>query len=355
MLSKIKQRFIDKFWKVVYVVDDDLKCIEQESATPFKDIVDNIYDPATALHFHKNNGQILTGTFHVLNRDCVIEPSMLSAIVGLNKIVAYSIFSHETKPATINYLKYRFLKTGQEKVIEEGILFDGNLSVNYFHFFADVFNKLWVLERHNFDKSIPLIIGRKIFEKRYFKYLYENTEIKKWNWLVQEETDFIKCKRLYLINPSPYYKPFWDKTVSLVKDLKSNEKPFRRLFLSRPVSLKRTLTNFESLFPVLKEHGFEIVDPGSMSFEQQVKLFSEAEIIAGMHGAAFTNMIFAQAATLRILEISPCDRTSGQLYWLAAMIKVKYYDCILGSSLEEGNFEVSTEIFEKAILRLIKN
>ncbi len=351
-LQKIKELFNSSFWKITNNSNDGLHCIETEYATPFVNIKDNIFDEHTAYIFHRNNGASVNGYFYRMDKPCVIEPSLGYAITGFNKIIAPSIFTYAIKPATGKYLRYKLLNAGKELQLDKAVLFDGQLGANYFHFFADVLSKLWLLEKHHFDKSVPLVISKKTFDTRYFQYFYKNTEIKNLKWLVQNEGVFIKCKQLYLPNPAPYNKSFWGRTINLVENLKSSNPSSRRLFLTRPAIYRRTISNINSLLPILEQYKFEIVDTGQLTFEEQVKLFSEAGIIAGVHGAAFTNLIFSRTQNLRVLEVMPAERTSGQLYWLAALLGVKYYDCVLGGPIINSNYEVSVEAFGQAISRL---
>lgn len=53
---------------------------------------------------------------------------------------------------------------------------------------------------------------------------------------------------------------------------------------------------------VLDAYGFEVIHPEKLSLPDQAKIFSQAAIICGSHGAAHTNMIFAHESAL-IIEI----------------------------------------------------
>ncbi len=353
MILKLKEFFNQSFWQITKPGFSKLKCIEEKEHTPFVDIKDSIYDPDTIRLFHRNNNAKQYERLFLLKGSCILEPSLSYAIVGFNKIAAPSAFFYYLKPSTTTYLKFKLLNRGRKISLHSAILFDGVLGTNYFHFFADVINKLWLLEHNDSVPTLPLIIGKKVFETPYFKYLYENTDLKYRNWIVQESNDFIECRELYLLNPDPYNKLYWEKSIKLVEKLRSKDLPFRRLFLDRPVKYSRGLTNMSSLIPVIERFGFEIVNPGILSFEEQVRLFSEASIIAGVHGASFTNMMFADPKQLRVLEIMPLDRTSGQLYWLAATLGVAYYDCQIGSALVDSNFTVPLDKFEEAMGRII--
>ena len=69
-------------------------------------------------------------------------------------------------------------------------------------------------------------------------------------------------------------------------------RPGRRVLLVRPAGAKRSV-NQDDLVAVAQRRGFEAVDPGSLPFVEQVRLFAEAEVIAGGWGAAWSSMLFA--------------------------------------------------------------
>ena len=53
----------------------------------------------------------------------------------------------------------------------------------------------------------------------------------------------------------------------------------------------------------MQEKGFELVATELLSFKEQVRLFSEADIIVGPSGAAFANIIFCQPGT-KVIPLS---------------------------------------------------
>lgn len=65
-----------------------------------------------------------------------------------------------------------------------------------------------------------------------------------------------------------------------------------RLYLRRTAK-SRQMSNAVEVEALLQEQGFQIVEPETLSFTEQVRLFSRAEIIVGQGGAAFGNIIFA--------------------------------------------------------------
>jgi capsular polysaccharide biosynthesis protein len=76
-----------------------------------------------------------------------------------------------------------------------------------------------------------------------------------------------------------------------------------KLYLTRSTGEGRRARNEDELVEVTRAHGFSAVDPGVLSWPAQVDLFRRASHVVGVHGAAFTNVLFRWPAPLRILEI----------------------------------------------------
>ncbi|WP_299101690.1 glycosyltransferase family 61 protein, partial [uncultured Variovorax sp.] len=95
------------------------------------------------------------------------------------------------------------------------------------------------------------------------------------------------------------------------------QKGHRKIFLARRSG--RNITNTIELEEVLASFGYEIIDTGLLSFEQQVRLFSEASAIVGAMGAAFTNLIFCRPGTQVLALSSPytqlfCSQSNMALF-----------------------------------------
>src|SRR5207245_2561163 len=73
--------------------------------------------------------------------------------------------------------------------------------------------------------------------------------------------------------------------------------PTRRLYVSRQ-GASRKVANERELYAALEPLGFEFVVPGRLAFGEQVRLFSEARVAVGPHGANFVNGIFSGQLTV---------------------------------------------------------
>ncbi len=66
----------------------------------------------------------------------------------------------------------------------------------------------------------------------------------------------------------------------------------RRLFVSRSLAIARRLLNEDEVVARLQPLGFERLQAETMSFGDQVRSFSSAEIVVGPHGAGLANTVF---------------------------------------------------------------
>lgn len=77
----------------------------------------------------------------------------------------------------------------------------------------------------------------------------------------------------------------------------------RRVYVTRgqrPNS--RRLVREEETLALLERQGFVCVEPGGLSPQEQIDLFSGAEVVVAPHGAAMTNLLFVPPGT-RVLEL----------------------------------------------------
>ena len=79
----------------------------------------------------------------------------------------------------------------------------------------------------------------------------------------------------------------------------------RKLFIGRGGAEHRALIHEGKIAAMLSERGFESVDCGKMSVQEQANIFGSAEVVVGAHGAALTNLVFCRPGTLVVELFSP--------------------------------------------------
>lgn len=170
---------------------------------------------------------------------------------------------------------------------------------NYFHWITDNLTRLWVRER------LPETT-RVLIPQTTSGYVRESLEMLGIDDICEmREESCLQPERFYFSSPlamtgvwnplgfdwlrerfSPYFHPAASG---------------RPVFLTRRASTRvpEQLPQIEAMF---SEAGFDIVDCGKLGFREQIEMASGAPAIAGIHGAAMTNVLWSRPAT-PVLEI----------------------------------------------------
>lgn len=103
------------------------------------------------------------------------------------------------------------------------------------------------------------------------------------------------------------------ETIHFLRHLRDRSRPrmqrpltpaSRRLFVTRPDSISRRLVNEHEVAAVLARAGFSFIDPGACTVLDQMQLFSDAEIVIGLHGGALANLCYCAPGT-PVIELFP--------------------------------------------------
>jgi hypothetical protein len=177
---------------------------------------------------------------------------------------------------------------------------------------------------------------------------------------VQRATGWVRPEDLVFVSPGHSGWAAWlaAKERDYVRgrvferfSLNADSQPTRRIFILRSRAVMRRLLNEDEVAHVLARFGFETVHMEGLSFEQQVRLFHSAEFIAGTHGAAFANLLFAGHA--KVLELFAHDGFRPLYFFLARSLNLDH-EFLLGSEenrLEDFSIDV-TEL-ERTLGRML--
>lgn len=116
----------------------------------------------------------------------------------------------------------------------------------------------------------------------------------------------------------------------------------RRIYLTRGTRRNtRRVVNETAILPVLKAHGFVVIDPGSLSVQEQIDHFAAAEVVVAPHGAALTNLNFCSPG-VRVLEIF-APRYLNSCYWtITGNISGSRYRYLVGLPRKTGSTDWGT-------------
>ena len=197
---------------------------------------------------------------------------------------------------------------------------------NYYHWFFDClpklffYNKFYNLKKndyflvpsikHNFQRESLKILGIKNILNAYdVKHFYID------NLITTNFTNFGDNPPLKIIN---YLRKVF------ISSNKSKTK-IKKLFLNRlssPLN-QRDILNKKEVLNLLKKKKFKIINPSEKKLSNQIKYFNGSNYIIGVHGAAFTNIIFCKKNT-RIIELSVKNSNNKTISNIAKKLKLRF-------------------------------
>jgi len=261
--------------------------------------------------------------------------------------------------------KHSLLRKGRlplSKKIDGTILvLENSSSKNIFHFLLDTLSRLALVpEDCKFD--FVYIENVTSFQKQYLSLLkIDNDRI-----ITPSKSEVIFAKKIVLpslVRNKGFSSIRSSKFLSEIKnilEIKSCE-PFRKIYISRGDVRARNLKNELEITDYLETLGFEIITLSNESIRDQARIFHEAKIIIGVHGAGFTNLVYSQPGT-NFIEFFP-PRYVNVCYWsLSNLMGINYYyligegDCLkLGDLRQFGNDDLSVSLKDfKKILSIIQ-
>ena len=99
------------------------------------------------------------------------------------------------------------------------------------------------------------------------------------------------------------------------------------LYITRDDAHNRRVINEAEVKAEVISLGFEVISLTNVPVLQQVKLFSEAKIIVGPHGAGFTNTVFCSPNAV-LIEFIPEKSWVDCFERLARLIGMKYHSIV---------------------------
>lgn len=237
---------------------------------------------------------------------------------------------------------------------EKAFLFAGRWWGNYYHFIIDYCIRFRELEAIGLiDANTKILFPGKIksWQSEYFSLLginVDNVILTNKNPLFVRNCLIASTRReRFLVSKSACNNFVQDmiKTTNQAPDISKN----KRIYISRKNSSRKILNEYE-LINLLEEHEFEIVQCENLSVAQQIKLFSQANLIVAPHGAGLTNLIYAEKP--RVIEIVPRDEWVWGYFAALTCRLGGDYQAITGSTVNKAmDFTVNISELSSALNR----
>jgi Glycosyltransferase 61 len=167
-------------------------------------------------------------------------------------------------------------------------------------------------------------------------------------WLGREAVEVEHLLYALPLTIHPWVKA--PRTVQILEELgdkiaKGHQGP-RRIYSSRASAGRRRLLNESEILRVVRDFDVAIVDPGVMSFADQVRAFAHAELLIGNFGANLTNAVFSPRGITMFVLAS--QSMGDNFFWDLTNLKSGKYFCLHGaptSSDPNSDFVIDPDEF----------
>jgi len=302
------------------------------------------YSQKDANVFSHEISKTIPGSHARVERSANIVDDHLFRLFGIDSLSHYSRSSTSGRKDKIwQYLK-NFQVLRPPKIIMRGMWVTDDWSAGYFHWFTDALTRVELVNSYwdkypvllpNHYKSIGYIeTSLKILGVPYI-YIDKSGRSLIQDLLLTSYTAETGNYNNELLNRLAGRFRKWASEVPLAATEKKEKG--RRIFVSRALASRRKLTNEYELIPIFKEHDFEIVYSENISFEAQVKLYSTTTVLAGLHGAGLTNMLFTPSNSTVIEIRRKSDLNNNCYFTMASDLNHKYYYLMASSNTDDFN------------------
>lgn len=200
-----------------------------------------------------------------------------------------------------------------ENSYSKGVLLCSFAANNYFHFIFAAMTKLALINSISQFDDWPLFLDKKAYDISSLRELLGILNKTNRNVIAIDEGEVCKVDELLIVSDSLFlpdnvygrlrirdFRMDWENVLLLreacINNITTvNSNMPRRIFLARKNNQR--IVNTSEIENIFIKYGFEIVYCEDLSFREQVRLFNNAEFVAGPTGAAMTNILFCNPGT----------------------------------------------------------
>lgn len=169
-----------------------------------------------------------------------------------------------------------------------------------------------------------------------------------------DEVIYTSAMHYYLHAPNLNYLDVVHRQRDHVLPASSNTAT--RIYLSRGDNRRRILVSEDLLIDRLLALDFQVLDPASLTIDDQIACFKNADVVVGPTGAAFANVLYCRPGT-QVIEIQP---TGMESYWIQILCAICGSRCLTygcnslsGDTRTQLTFDIDVQRFLDSMLRFI--
>jgi Glycosyltransferase 61 len=209
--------------------------------------------------------------------------------------------------------------------VDRAILLRDFWDGNYWHLLHDILPKLVMAEAIGLDPTIPVVVSATLMN-RHGDRMSGTNFLQGRTVIVQPEKHTLCCKELFLLRPGEFARHWTPGVVARIPAEPNFALGSRYIYCRREPesSIGRTADNSLEIEEIFRAAGFAVVDPAPMTLGQQKAIFEQAEVIAGINGAALANALFRHDKPLTIGALISSNLMSTTLPTMAKVFGFGY-------------------------------
>ena len=326
----------------------NIKNIKKENFHLFsKDLINNTGDSFS--YYFKNTTVVDDGKIFTFNNEIISDYltfNSLSKFIFLKKILLYSKYLFQ--------IVFKRLSLENIYLSQNVIIVHNRNSIGYFHWLIDTLPKIIYLKKkyNNYIFILPNKLKKKIIISSLKKFKVKFLFLKR-------KKNFTFKNLIYIGNLYQSGNPRYNILNKLREPLTFNKNNFKKIYISRNKSERRKISNEKELLAILKKNNFKTYYLENVSFEKQIKIFSSAKYVVGLHGAGLSNIVWMKKKSY-LLELRPEKDLYLNCYFnLSNLLNINYHYDICSKkkkfqSSKYSDYNINIDSFQNELNKMLK-
>jgi capsular polysaccharide biosynthesis protein len=278
-------------------------------------------------------------------RNALVSP--YGMVLRNGRVVAESVYSMFTgnRNALTFYKKIALGKV--RRVAGDCLVVHNAYYDNYYHWTLEALPRLYSVREY--AKDLTLLIHEKTrpFIEDYLAYFPFKDIVR------VKDDEVILARKLWLPTHTARGLSHHERLVREMAAYLKARVPYdpaehgpEKVFISRQSAAYRQAVNEPEVYSLFREHGFERIRLEDLKLTEQINLFRNVKMLSGIHGAGFSNLIYADGAE-HLIDIIHERHAQNAFYTLAAALGVDYtrLECRgTGKTDYEGNDDLFVDL-----------
>lgn len=192
---------------------------------------------------------------------------------------------------------------------------------NYYHWLIDLLPRVGLLKSCGHSVDRVLVNGTKAH--------YEEMSLRALNFPVEKlyvtARDRFLIENAFVPSMDHFSKAIAPWKIDMLRKLRTSRVGSfaKRIYVSRRRAAVRRVINEDEFANILRSANFELLELESMTWDEQVAIFAQAEVVIAPHGAALANIAFCEPGSL-IAEIGTREGYKDFYLYLANSAQLRY-------------------------------